>query len=1146
MNFFVRLRQIYFRLLSFIIFSRTSAWRFKPPVDFICHQGFCMAWGLLLALTAGAAERPPLIDPVSAIKQFRIPPGFKIDLFASEPQLLNPVAFCFDEQGRIYVAETYRYRKSVYDIRSHMEMYSDDLACRTVDDRSAVIKKYLGDKFQTLTNESEQIRLIEDRDGDGRADFSCVFADGFNSILDGLGAGVLARKGNIYFTDIPNLWRLSDTNHSGHANVRTSLSYGYGVHFGLTGHDLHGLRLGPDGKIYFSIGDRGLHVVNKEGKLLDYPDTGSVLRCNPDGSELEVFAYGVRNPQCLAFDNYGNLFTGDNNCDHGDAARLVYVVEGGDSGWRTGYQVSETSSAGLWNSEKLWHLKFPDQSAYIVPPVAHIANGPAGFAHYPGTGFPSWLNDHFFLCDYKGASVNSGIHSFAVKPNGAGFKMVGHTNFIWGILASHVDFSPDGQMFIADWVAHWPKTDKGRLYRLYDPEMVKSPLVQETKKIIGEGMEKRPVAELTSLLSHPDQRIRLEAQFEMAERAIGGLGGDASVPDNSRKLIEALIDVARHNTNQLARIHALWGLGQIGRHGVSFSQFIEPTISLLKDQDAEVRAQTAKILGEAKVAKACTSLCSSLADNNSRVRFFAALSLGKLGNQQAVEPLLRMLRENADEDPYLRHAGVMGLVGAADKSALLAASRNGSPAVRLAVVLAMRREKLSDISVFLHDADPRIVLEAARAINDVPIPGAMPQLAALIDHPTSSKFLDWRVVNANFRIGGETNAAALVTYATQKRAPAMVRCEALRALETWGQPSERDRVAGFWRPLPPRDGAIAAKAMQRAMADLLGDSSDAVRISAIQAARKLLLTNSAPYLFKLAGDTNIPVSVRVEALVTLGEFHDAGLPEVVKIAVADADVEMRKEGSRLMAQIKPEDAVIALAAILNNGVLTEQQNALATLAKLDGVAVDKVIADWLEKLIAGKAAKEIQFDILEAAGKRSSALVKDKLKEYQIGQSEKDQFAGYRETLYGGNIASGRKIFTESPQAGCITCHTVKGDVTGGLVGPDLAGIIQRHDRDYLLESILYPNKQIAPGFENMVIKTRAGQIYAGVLTNEDGEELIINSPEEGTVRVIKVRKGDVESRQRGLSAMPEGLGSVLSKREIRDLIEYLANAKLK
>ena len=118
--------------------------------------------------------------------------------------------------------------------------------------------------------------------------------------------------------------------------------------------------MGPDGKLYFSIGDRGFNVTTREGKLA-VPDTGSVFRCDPDGSELEVFATGLRNPQELAFDQYGNLFTGDNNSDSGDKARWVYLVEGGDSGWRIGYQFMESPySRGPWNAERMWH---PPQAA---------------------------------------------------------------------------------------------------------------------------------------------------------------------------------------------------------------------------------------------------------------------------------------------------------------------------------------------------------------------------------------------------------------------------------------------------------------------------------------------------------------------------------------------------------------------------------------------------------------------------------------------------------------------------------------------------------------------------------------------------------------------------------------------------------------
>ena len=101
---------------------------------------------------------------------------------------------------------------------------------------------------------------------------------------------------------------------------RKPLHHGYGVHVGFLGHDLHGLRFGPDGRLYFTIGDRGLNVTTMDGQDLAVPDTGRVLRCDPDGTDLEVFATGLRNPQELAFDEFGNLFTGDNNSDGGDRA----------------------------------------------------------------------------------------------------------------------------------------------------------------------------------------------------------------------------------------------------------------------------------------------------------------------------------------------------------------------------------------------------------------------------------------------------------------------------------------------------------------------------------------------------------------------------------------------------------------------------------------------------------------------------------------------------------------------------------------------------------------------------------------------------------------------------------------------------------
>jgi len=301
---------------------------FKPNA--VSALVWAISMVLLVAVRAPAAEiipsgpnTAPQIAPASdegerAIKRFRVPKGFKVELFAAEPLLANPVCFSIDEKGRFYVAETFRLHDGVTDIRGHMNWLDDDLACKSVEDRVAMLKKFEGKNITNYARFSDRVRLLEDTDGDGKADKATVFADGFNNLSDGIGAGLLARKGNVYYSDIPNLWLLRDTTGRGVADVKKSLSYGYGVRVGFIGHDLHGLRFGPDGKLYFSIGDRGAHVRTKEGATIENHETGAVYRCDPDGSGLEIYASGLRNPQELVFDQYGNLWTGDNNSDAGD------------------------------------------------------------------------------------------------------------------------------------------------------------------------------------------------------------------------------------------------------------------------------------------------------------------------------------------------------------------------------------------------------------------------------------------------------------------------------------------------------------------------------------------------------------------------------------------------------------------------------------------------------------------------------------------------------------------------------------------------------------------------------------------------------------------------------------------------------------
>lgn len=364
-----------------------------------------------------------------ALGGFKVPKGFNLKLFAAEPHLANPVAFTIDNKNRFFVVETFRLHTGALDIRSYMKWLDDDLGLKSVEDRTKLLQNIAAEKPHDFQKDHDRIKIIIDRDGDGKADFSEVYADGFNSIPAGIAAGILVRGNKTWFTCIPDLWLLQDTKNQGKADSRTSLHNGFGVHIAFIGHDLHGLTMGMDGKIYFSIGDRGTNISNPKNKI-NLPNMGAVFRCDQDGSNLEVFYKGLRNPQELAFDAYGNLFTVDNNSDGGDQARAIYLVEGGDSGWRFGYQFIEKPNArGPWNAEGLWKPRFEGQPNYIIPPMINMSSGPSGLVYYPGTGFSKEYDNHFFLCDFRGAPANSGIWSFPLKKKVLGFPCKTRNSF---------------------------------------------------------------------------------------------------------------------------------------------------------------------------------------------------------------------------------------------------------------------------------------------------------------------------------------------------------------------------------------------------------------------------------------------------------------------------------------------------------------------------------------------------------------------------------------------------------------------------------------------------------------------------------------------------------------------------------------------
>ena len=251
---------------------------------------------------------------------------------------------------------------------------------------------------------------------------------------------------------------------------------------------------------------------------------------------------------------------------------------------------------------------------------------------------------------------------------------------------------------------------------------------------------------------------------------------------------------------------------------------------------------------------------------------------------------------------------------------------------------------------------------------------------------------------------------------------------------------------------------------------------------------------------------------------------------------------MRKEALRFESKLKPSNAIEQIANKLRDGTIGEKQGALGTLAAMNDPAADQLLNSWMDKLMKGDVAKELQLDVLDAASKRNNPDLKAKLAAYEAKVAKGDQLEPYRVALYGGNKEEGRKIFFERPEAACVRCHKIKGDTTeGGEVGPELTHVGSRQNRDYILESIVLPNKKIAEGFQTLIVTTKDGTAYAGIVKAENNSELILNSPEDG---IVTIKKSDITSRQQGQSSMPEGLAAILSKQDLRNLVEYLAELK--
>jgi putative membrane-bound dehydrogenase-like protein len=1077
-----------------------------------------------------------LLTPALAVPETQpLADGLTRTLVAREPLLKNPVVVSVDVDGSLYVAETARRQLADLDIREFKDWIPESLALRSVDERQALYHKIFAPgkgpqgsvkdhnhdgvvDVKDLTAISEKILRLTDTDGDGVMDKSQVFAENFNSEVTGIAAGVLAWRGDVYAAIIPDVWKLRDTLGAGTADRREALLTGFGVHIAYAGHDMHGLCLGPDGKIYWTIGDKGVNVLSKEGKRWQAQDCGSVMRCNPDGTGFEIFARGIRNVQQIAFDDDGNIFGVDNDSDaKGEKERFVYIAEDSDTGWRCYYQY-RGPDYNPWMAESLSVPSGKDQPAYITPALCNYIDGPAGFAHDPGTALNERYRGSFFVTGFPAGLV----YSFKAEPNGAGFRMTDSHVVDKGPAYVGCNFGPDGALYLADWSGGYPLKEKGAVWKIDDTSVKDSAIRREVAAMLKAGPAKLTDAELIQRLKHADQRIRCDAQWELARRPSGA------------PLLETSAATWK-DEDPRACTHALWGLTQAKRFSPGLLKI------LLTAKAGNTRAQAAKWAGET-AGVPVPELIPLLHDASAMVRYRAAVAISKLGMNEALDEVLAMLAENDNHDAYLRHAGVLALTAMKPEAAVKAA-KHPSPAIRLAAAIAFRRQGSPEAASLLDDADPAIAAEAARSIyDDTSIIPALPALAAALDRNGLTAPAALRAIATNRVVADAACAARLSAYAADAARPEDLRIAALQALASWPVKLALDPVDGRWHPAPSADATVARAAFAAAAPALEHDPLATISKAAGETAKALGITRDPKQLMRDAVNSKNPPELRLQSLAALKVTSPEMFEQVAGKLMFDFFPIMRRGAASL---VEPADALdYALIAVVADSTVAgaaraygevlstdteERQNAVTIIGKCD---VPQAIAGLKSLAAHFDATPELQLEILDAlAGKPE---LKTELDSINAALAAKGELGSSLPELSGGDAARGKLVFETNLAASCTACHRI--GETGSNVGPPLTEVGKK-GREYLLESLILPQAKIAPGYGMKSVVKKDGTTVSGAPKSESAEGVVLLQPDGSA---LSIPAAEIASQTPAVSPMPP-MGALLKPAEIRDLIEFLS-----
>jgi putative membrane-bound dehydrogenase-like protein len=960
----------------------------------------------------------------------------------------------------------------------------------------------------TGKSESEpigRVKILEDTDGDGRFDKSTVFADKIT-----YAEGILWHDGAIYAVAPPSLWRLREPAGKGAAVTREELLTGF--HFNGFGNDLHGPALGPDGRLYLSVGMFGAsdEIRRPGGPVLIRHEGPRVYRCRDDGRDVEAFSAAMGNPVGVAFTAEGEplvcgtFFAGPPEFkDSTLRDAIIHAVEGGVYPIR-GRGRTETYRTG----ENL-------------PPVAHIGPAsPAGMTRCRSGGLGPEYAGNLLMAAFGMRSIQRHI----LERKGASFQSR-KEDFL---VSTSSDFHPtdviedaDGSILIVDtgqWYDVCPHQSgrnlppvKGGIYRI---RRKGAPVVRDPRGL-SLPWDRLSSQELAALLD--------DSRFAVVDRSLNQLARQGAAA------VGSLREIAACGPTVQIRRNAVWALTRI--EGEEARAAIRLALS---DKETVVRLAAAQAVGLHRDVQAQTRLTELLRqDSDFAIRREAATALGRLGRAEAVSALLDGARLGTD--PFLEHALVYALLRIHAREETLRGLQDPHPAVRRISLLALDQMEGGGltrelVAPHLDSSDPALQQAAARIV--VSRPGWSSGILGLARQWLSEADLD------------------------------EVRQESLRGMITafCKDPAVQDLVASALRgeKATPATRLLLLEAAARAPLDkppsiwtaefrwsLERPEENVVR-QAIAAIRSTGVNELDDALLKLARRKELSLDVRVEALAAV-----AG-----RLSELDSDLLQLLTGC-LTTDHPPLLRLTAASAIGSSSLSSRQLEALIPeiskagpleLPRLVGAfersRIEGVAGKLVEALTRSPAVESVSPESFDRVLRSCSAEVRGKAQPVlaRLQGDRKQMVARLKElepVLSGGNPTRGRDVFFEN-KVGCTACHTIQG--RGGRVGPDLSRIGATRTAPEILESIVYPSAQFARGYESYLIRTQAGAVHGGIITRETAEAVFLHDAERTERRIPRTSIEVIQ--QSRVSIMPQGLEAQLNRTELADLVAFLASLK--